>query len=207
MKMLGMLLAVLVPTTVILVALQTPSAASSASRDDAGARSSFMEAYKVFMSPRCMNCHPVGDSPLQGDDSRPHFDRVRRGEDGNGIYSLKCTNCHQGANRSGLNMPPGAPTVRPDGSFDYGTPRWRLPLSKTPMVFQGRTPAQLCRQLSDPNQNGGLTPTELIHHVSSDSLVLWGWNPGEGRTTPPLSHVEFVSKVKDWLDKGGACPK
>jgi len=47
----------------------------------------------------------------------------------------------------------------------------------------------------------------LIHHVSADSLVLWGWNPGEGRSTPPLTHDEFVSKVRDWLENGGSCPK
>jgi hypothetical protein len=24
----------------------------------------FIKAYRVFMHPRCMNCHPVGDAPL-----------------------------------------------------------------------------------------------------------------------------------------------
>src|SRR5678815_5122536 len=32
----------------------------------------FMDVYKVLMSPRCMNCHPSGDVPLQGDDSHIH---------------------------------------------------------------------------------------------------------------------------------------
>jgi hypothetical protein len=74
------------------------------------------------------------------------------------------------------------------------------------MVFQGRSPAELCRQLKDPKQNGGLTLDRLVHHVSTDPLVLWAWNPGEGRTPPPLSHDEFAAAVKEWLDAGGACP-
>jgi hypothetical protein len=75
------------------------------------------------------------------------------------------------------------------------------------MIFQGRTPSQLCLQLKDPRQNGGLTAEQLIHHVGSDPLVLWGWNPGEGRSKPPLSHDEFVEKIKEWLGNGAACPR
>jgi hypothetical protein len=197
---------------VCLLALSVSRAIESAPYDslltnDADARAAFVDAYKVFMSPRCMNCHPVGNSPLQGDDSHPHFDRVRRGEDGNGLYALKCSNCHQAANRPGLNMPPGAPSILSNGSLDYATPRWQLPPAKTLMVFQGKTPAQLCLQLKEPKQNGGLTAEQLIHHVSFDPLVLWGWNPGDGRTKPPLTHDQFVVAVKEWLGKGGACPR
>ncbi len=183
------------------------SAHSIVPRNDVAARAAFSEAYKVFMSPRCMNCHPAGNSPLQGDDSHPHFDRVRRGEDGSGVYSMKCGNCHQAANQAGMNLPPGAPNVLSEGSLDYSTPRWRLPSAKTPMIFQGRTAAQLCVQLKDTKQNGGLTAEQLIHHVSNDPLVLWGWNPGEGRTTPPLTHDQFVANVKEWIEAGGACPR
>jgi len=52
-----------------------------------------------------------------------------------------------------------------------------------------------------------LTTEQLIHHVSTDPLVLWGWNPGEGRSIPPLSHDEFVAKVAEWINNGAACPK
>jgi hypothetical protein len=93
-----------------------------------------------------------------------------------------------------------------DGSLDLVNPRWHLPPANMRMVFQGRSAAQLCRQLLDLKQNGGLSTEQLIHHVSSDPLVRWGWNPGEGRSTPPVSHAEFVGKVREWVDKGGACP-
>src|SRR2546423_11588006 len=55
----------------------------------------FLQVYKVLMSPRCMNCHPSGDIPLQGDDSHLHTMFPRRGTEGKGIYAMKCANCHQ----------------------------------------------------------------------------------------------------------------
>ncbi len=175
-------------------------------KDAAASRAAFLDVYKVLMHPRCMNCHPSGDAPLQGDDSHAHIQNVQRGRDGNGKYALKCTNCHQSENQPDHHLPPGAPRVRSDGSLDFTTPRWHLPPANTPMIFQGRTPAQLCRQLTDPKQNGGLTADQLVHHVSSDPLVLWGWKPGEGRATPPLTHDQFVTSVREWLANGGACP-
>lgn len=59
-------------------------------RDAAGARAAFLEAYKVFTHPRCLSCHPAGDQPLQGDNGRPHFYRVRRGVDGAGVFAAQC---------------------------------------------------------------------------------------------------------------------
>jgi hypothetical protein len=161
--------------------------------DDAGARKAFLEAYMVFMHPRCMNCHPAGDVPLQGDDSRAHDQNVKRGRDGSGRYALKCVNCHQQTNLKGENMPPGAPT-------------WLLPPPDMPMVFQGKTPGELCRLQKDPLRNGGKTLEELIKHISEDKLVLWGWDPGDGRTRPPLSHAQFAQKMREWVTKGAACP-
>lgn len=180
------------------LAYQRGDAASGAqtktARDDAGARAAFLESYKVLMHPRCMNCHPAGDVPLQGDDSRLHIQNVQRGPDGRGVYALKCANCHQLTNLPGENMPPG-------------NPNWHLPPAKMRMVFEGKTPGQLCRQLKDKRQNGGKTIAEIIHHVSQDSLVLWGWEPGDGRTKPPLPHAEFAAQMRAWADKGAACPE
>lgn len=153
----------------------------------------FQAVYKVLMSPRCMNCHPKGESPLQGDDSHPHTMDVTRGPDGKGLYALKCANCHQTTNTPGLNMPPGNPT-------------WHLPPADMPMVFEGKTPHELALQLKDPNKNGHKTLQQLITHVSKDALVLWGWKPGDGRTLPPLSHAEFTKQFKEWVAKGAAVP-
>jgi len=35
-------------------------------------RAIFTEAAKVLTHPRCMNCHPATDRPLQGNDKHPH---------------------------------------------------------------------------------------------------------------------------------------
>jgi hypothetical protein len=167
---------------------QEATSPATGGRDGTRARSAFMKVYQVLMHPRCQNCHPAGDTPLQGDDSHLHdLLRLRRGADGNGVFAMRCSNCHQAANGPGPHTPPGAPSLAGEGRRP-AEPRWHLPPPHTPMVFQGRTPAQLCRQLKDPKQNGGLTPERLVHHVSTDPLVLWAWNPGEERTTPQLSH-------------------
>lgn len=153
----------------------------------------FMEVYKVLMSPRCMNCHPAGDVPLQGDDSHLHTMFPKRGIEGKGVTAMKCMNCHQPTNSPGLNTPPG-------------NPNWHLPPANMKMVFEGKTPNQLAKQLIDRKQNGNKSIEKLIEHASDD-LVMWGWEPGEGRTLPPLSHEEFKKQWTTWLTKGAQAPK
>lgn len=152
----------------------------------------FEKVYSVLMSPRCLNCHPAGDIPLQGDDSHVHTMQPKRGKDGDGILAMKCGNCHQDENTVGLKMPPG-------------NVAWHLPPENMKMVFEGKTPGQLARQLIDPEQNGHKDMEALIAHAD-DGLVLWGWDPGEGRTLPPLSHSEFKEAWVTWLTTGAYAP-
>ncbi len=163
-------------------------------RNDARAREAFLAAVPVLKHPRCLNCHSTGDFPRQGDDGHVHMQNVRRGIDGKGKYGQKCSACHQEQNVAGLNMPPGAPN-------------WHLPPAATPMIWEGRTPGEICRQIKDPKQNNGKSLAQIIEHVTSDKLVMWGWNPGEGRTAPPLSHDEFAVKFQDWVRYGAVCPE
>ena len=65
----------------------------------------FKTVYKVLISPRCMNCHPAGDMPLQGEDSHLHTMFPKRGIDGKGVYAMKCANCHQPANTPFPSIP------------------------------------------------------------------------------------------------------
>ncbi|WP_208094571.1 hypothetical protein [Mucilaginibacter agri] len=162
-------------------------------KDSIGSVKAFMSVYKVLMSPRCMNCHPSGEAPLQGDDSHIHTMNIKRGTDGKGMYAARCSNCHQNENTAGLHMPPG-------------NPKWGLPPAKMKMVFQGRTPHQLALQILDPKQNGGRTKAQLIDHMANDELVGWGWHPGDGRTLPPMSRSAFVAQVKLWIAKGAYAP-
>ncbi len=175
--------------------LAASTVSSSAYKSDAAAaQAAFNRAWTVFDSPRCRNCHPSGDAPLQGDDGHVHIQDVKRGAAGIGVYGMKCSTCHQAANLLGANMPPG-------------NPKWSLPPANMKMVIQGETAGEFCRQLKDPAKNGHRTLAQIIEHVSSDDLVGWGWNPGDGRTLPPLSRSEFVAAMKAWVDNGAACPQ
>jgi hypothetical protein len=162
-------------------------------RDSIASKKAFMKVYAVLMSPRCMNCHPAGDIPLQGEDSHLHLQGVKRGSEGNGLYALKCRNCHQDQNLPGLHMPPG-------------NPKWALPPARTRMVFQGRTAGQLARQLLDRKQNGGKSVQALVRHITQDGLVLTGWKPADGLAKPPLSHQQFVQAFNEWINKGAVAP-
>jgi len=153
----------------------------------------FRAVASVLTSPRCLNCHVPGDGPLQGDDSHPHAMNVKRGADGKGSAALRCFACHQTENTKFLHGPPGAAD-------------WQLPPSKTPMAWKGLSTGELCRTLKDPAKNGNRSLQDLVVHMDS-SLVRWAWNPGPGRTLPPLSYDEFVSHLKEWIDTGAACPE
>jgi hypothetical protein len=162
-------------------------------KDSVGSAKAFMAVYKVLMSSRCMNCHPSGDAPLQGDDNHIHAMNIKRGVDGKGLYSVRCSNCHQAENTTGLHMPPG-------------NPKWGLPPANMRMVFQGRTPRQLALQLLDPKQNGRRTKAMLLDHMANDGLVGWAWHPGDGRTLPPMSRQAFAAEVRLWIAKGAYAP-
>lgn len=145
----------------------------------------------VLMHPRCLNCHQI-NFPRQGDDGVPHAQDVIRGIDGHGAPTLHCAACHQETNTSDNRVP--------------GAPKWGLaPLS---MNWDGLNKAQICEQIKDPARNGNRrTGDQVIEHMKDDPLVLWAWNPGGGRTRPPMSHDEFVNVLVTWADAGMPCPK
>jgi hypothetical protein len=91
-----------------------------------------------------------------------------------------------------LHVPPGAP-------------EWHLPSPDMPMIWEGLSNHQLCELFKDPRQNGNRTVNEIVEHMNTP-LVLWGWNPGEGRTPIPIPKTEFLANVKEWAAKGAACP-
>lgn len=161
-------------------------------KDSIASVKAFAKVYSVLMSPRCMNCHPKGDIPLQGDDSHIHTMQPKRGADGKGLYAMKCANCHQPENTPGLHAPPG-------------NPNWHLPPADMKMVFEGKTPNQLAKQLIDMNQNGHKDMKKLIEHAD-DGLVLAGWKPAQGLKLPPLTHKEFKKAWLTWLETGAYAP-
>ncbi|MFB9843567.1 hypothetical protein [Mucilaginibacter ginsenosidivorans] len=197
MKKLVVLTMVVLIAAVVTISFTTKTAKNESypvlAKDSVGSVKAFMSVYKVLKSARCMNCHPSGDAPLQGDDSHIHTMNVKRGVDGKGLYSVRCSNCHQAENTPGLHAPPG-------------NPKWALPPADMRMVFQGRTPRQLALQLLDPKRNGNRTKAQLIDHMANDDLVGWAWHPGDGRTLPPMSRAAFAAQVRLWIAKGAYAP-
>ena len=174
-------------------AAEKPSAKTTApAAASTGDGALFTAFAPVLRHPRCMNCHSRGDFPRQGDDGHPHAMNVRRGPEGHGVTAEKCSTCHQDHNLVGAHLPPGAPN-------------WGLPPPTTPMIWQGLTDAQICRSIKDPKQNNR-NLDQLVEHLTADKLVMWGWNPGEGRNPIPMPHEEFAAKVKQWQAAGASCP-
>jgi hypothetical protein len=132
--------------------------------------------------------------PLQGERNQPHAQDVQRGPAGEGLFAMRCSTCHQDANAPGAHLPPGAP-------------HWKLPHPDMPLVFEGRSSAELCRQLADPRHNGNRSPEQLLEHVEKDPLVHWGWEPGEGRAPLSIPHADFVAAMRSWIAGGCACPQ
>lgn len=175
-----------------LVALLAQCHASDPARRSEGA-AAWDTVYAVLQHPRCVNCHPVGDRPLVGDERGAHPQNVQRGPAGRGLFAMRCDTCHSNANVPGLHTPPGAPN-------------WHLPDPAMPLVFEGRSSGELCRQLLDPAQNGGKDPEQIYEHMAHDPLVMWGWDPGEGRAPVDVPHGELLKALRAWIDGGCNCP-
>ena len=152
----------------------------------------FVEVGRVLTHPRCVNCHPVGDRPLQGEavNRRLHQPPVSRGADGFGTISMRCSTCHQGTNFDAGAMP--------------GHPHWHL--APREMAWQGQTLAQICAQIKDPARNGGRTLAQLHEHIATDTLVGWAWAPGFGRAPAPGTQAQAGALVDAWIKTGAACP-
>src|SRR3972149_3973798 len=92
--------------------LKSVQAFSAISDDKQRSLALFEEAGKVITHARCVNCHPAGDRPAQGDDRQPHMPLVVRGVDNFGAVGMRCTTCHGPANFDPAGIP--------------GHPEWHL---------------------------------------------------------------------------------
>jgi hypothetical protein len=165
---------------------------SFASIADTAARSAaiFTELGKVLTHPRCVNCHPAGDRPRQGDMARLHQPPVERGADGHGLPAMRCSICHQQANFDAAGVP--------------GNPIWQL--APREMAWEGKTLAEICAQIKDPARNGNRSVDALIEHIGEDHLVGWAWAPGYGRQPPPGTQKQAGALVEAWVKTGAECP-
>jgi len=170
--------------------LASPASFSAIADTDARSAAIFTELGKVLTHPRCVNCHPAGDRPRQGDERRLHQPPVERGVDGHGTETMRCSICHQNANFDPGRVP--------------GHPEWHL--APREMAWEGKTVAEICDQIKDPARNGGRKVEDLIQHIGTDTLVGWAWHPGFGRSPAPGTQKEAGALVEAWVKTGAACP-
>ena len=176
-------------------ALKSPADFSSISNTSDRSRALFAEIGKLLTHPRCLNCHPAGDHPLQGADHREHMPPVWRGDTGH--LATDCSECHTDHNT----------TLHEAASYKSipGHPRWAVaPMS---MAWENKSIGDICRQLKDVNLNGGRDLVMLQDHIASDDLVGWAWTPGEGREAAPGSQQLAGQLVRAWIDSGAECPR
>lgn len=159
------------------------------------AETPFDKMMSVLTHQRCVNCHPSGDSPLQGEDGHPHNFDVVRGKDNHGLSGYTCNSCHQSENNEYSGVP--------------GAPHWAVaPLE---MAWEGKTRIEIANQMMDPKRNGGRNAHEIMEHLTQHELVLWAWDPGvddEGiaREKPPIPKDEYIEAVKAWIEAGAIIP-
>jgi hypothetical protein len=168
--------------------LQPPSAFAAIADPAIRSRALFTEAAKVLTHPRCTNCHPATDRPLQGNDQHPHEPMSTR--------QGTCKTCHTDHNF----------TLQERASYRSipGHSRWQLaPLE---MAWEAKSVGDICRQIKDPNLNGGRDLMLVHEHAATDDLVAWGWEPGLGRDPAPGSQELFGQLIKAWIDSGAQCP-
>lgn len=180
-----------VPALAQVSGLRSPDDFTSIADSAARSRALFVEAGKVIESPRCMNCHPAGDRPTQGQDKHPHLPMVVRGTDDKGATALRCSTCHQAENFE----PSGVP----------GHPLWHV--APRSMAWQNKSLGQICEQIKDRRRNGGKSLAAIQEHMAHDSLVGWAWNPGGQREPAPGTQAQFGALIAAWISTGAACPK
>lgn len=164
---------------------------------DPAARSAamFIEAGKVITHPRCLNCHPNGRVPTQGNNLQLHAPYIHAGEAGRGQPGLSCTACHQARN------------VDTQGAAFRSLPghgHWSL--APASMAWQQKSITEICQQLKDPARNGGRSLAQIAEHMHKDGLVGWAWEPGAGRTAAPGTQEQFGQLIEAWVALGAACP-
>ncbi len=171
-------------------ALASPDSFAAIGDTETRSAAMFTELGKVLTHPRCVNCHPAGDRPHQGNEGRLHQPPVKRGADGHGQPAMRCSICHQNANFDPGRVP--------------GHPEWHL--APREMAWEGKTLPEICAQIKDPARNGGRKVEDLIHHIGEDTLVGWAWAPGFGRAPAPGTQKEAGALVEAWVKSGAACP-
>lgn len=179
------------------VLLAFACSAPVAHAQDAGAQV-WERIFAVVSHPRCANCHV-------GDDGRPAWDGLGYGgnrlhgmnivadESRIGAETVPCRTCHIGA--AGPNDVPHAAPQLDDA--------WRL--APIELAWRGKTSAEVCAQLRDPDANDGFDTAALSEHVRTSAFVRYGFMPGVGRIPAPGSADALAEDLLIWGAAGMPC--
>jgi len=168
----------------------------SENTDRAKSLEGFDKMMQVLTHKRCVNCHPAGDRPLQGEDSHIHNFNVQRGSSNFGKPAFSCNTCHHEENNDIAGVP--------------GAPEWAL--APREMVWEGLSRVEIAHSITNPAINKGRSLEETVKHLTEHKLVLWAWEPGvdnEGnpREKPPVPKDEYIAAVKQWAENGAVIPE
>ncbi|MEL7372414.1 MAG: Isoquinoline 1-oxidoreductase subunit [Myxococcota bacterium] len=155
----------------------------------ARARALFEEVTKVLKHPRCTNCHPSTERPLQGEQGDLHQPLVVRGAGGLGAPGgMLCINCH--------------------GSTSFGrvpgSPGWVL--APAALAWEGASTTEICDGLKKHVEARGRSLQDLIAFVTNNSLVAYGFAPAEHLEPAPGSQKQLAKLVAAWVEQGADCP-
>ncbi|WP_172292663.1 hypothetical protein [Pseudoruegeria sp. HB172150] len=158
--------------------------------------------HEVLSHPRCSNCHvgedniPLWTATASGQ-ARDHGMNIHGGDSRIGAEYLPCSSCHLTT-----DLPNSIPHAPPHAGLD-----WQL----APLEFQwtGKTSAEICAQLADPDRNGGRDLEGLVEHITHDvsenGFIAWGFAPGAGREPAPYDVQSHLDDFKAWGAAGMPC--
>lgn len=159
--------------------------------------------YEVASHPRCANCHvgpenlPMWSGPSYGE-TRPHGMAINAGESRIGAEAVMCQTCHTTLKES-----------RPDANtIPHAAPRVAMAWMLAPVEAEwfGKSSADICTQLKDPERNGNRSIRDVAAHLDHDLILHWAWNPGGTREPAPYSLQESMDFLMKWSAAGAPCP-
>lgn len=174
-----------------------PPPAGSVSR--AAGLEAWGRIFQVVSHPRCSNCHvgasgiPMWNGLGYGEDV-PHGMHVAGGESRIGAEFVPCQTCHATNTGGGNDVPHAAPQV---------AATWML--APVEAEWQGKAAEEICRQLRDPDRNGGRSAEDLARHLGRDVILHWAWAPGGGRDPAPFTLQDHVNDILAWGAAGMPC--
>ena len=159
--------------------------------------------HEVVSHPRCANCHtgesnrPMWSGPEFGK-ARPHGMNINAGLSRIGAETVTCQACHVTSTR-----PNDTPHAPPHTGME-----WRL--APVEFVWFGVPEGEICRQMRNPDTNGGRDGAELVEHIPHDvemqGFIEWAFDPGGGREAAPGTLQEHLDDTVTWVAAGMPCP-